>query len=923
MPDIDVYPQNFAVVQDAQGVVYIGNEGGVLEYDGEVWRLIALPHAEIVRSLAVAADGRVYVGSYNAFGYLERDAGGKNVFVDLTEKFRQYIGTREFADIWGTLVTPEGVYFRGLRDVFLWNPADGSTAYWHHAQRFGGVLRHNGKTLLQFRGEGLKEREDGGWRLLEVTKSLTTMVHVWVPLADGALLGITTDGHFWRVSDTSVTAATLPPGVPGAETISRGMQLADGSVVLGTADGWVYLLAADLRTQRRFKMDAGYVSGLYPARDGGLLVVTDLALYHVRWLHDWTVLGSQQGADGSFAGLVEWAGDHYLLSGIGVHRLRTDPTGIHFERMPWTKQSVTDMIGMDGSRVMLAGSYHLLLVEGGVARKVSPELIYPRKFLRSRFDPRRILVGTEHGLRVVTPSKDGLHLSAPLPGLDGVGIVTLVERHENEVWAGTERHGVWRFRLTEAGEIAEARRFTQSDGLPVAMPSEAKLTTLADGSLIASTRKGFFRLEGEHFVSTDPDTLSARRAPDELLTLVPTPHGGLWAVSATRVLQRIRADTWQVHDVRLLRVGAIENTYVGADGAMAFTSTHALLLHQPASVVTTAPAPVVALRAVTQKLGAGADVSLPLRPKEPIRLHEGSFGLQFDFSLPEVVRPGVQSYQGRLVGAQDSFSEWSSQHRYHYSSLKPGAYALEVRARDSQGRVSEIEPYRFEVLPAWHATTGARMVIATLCVAVAWGLMLLAARHRTRRLEHANATLENKVAARTSELADANRRLETMVHVDGLTGVSNRRRLDEYLPVVWQLCREQERPLSILLLDVDHFKQYNDTHGHLAGDQLLQQIAQRLQHGLRRTEDLLARYGGEEFLVMLPGADAEVAHATGESMRAAVAESELGVTISIGTCSRVPDGVGSPQAMVADADAALYRAKREGRNRVCASTQGA
>jgi diguanylate cyclase (GGDEF)-like protein len=499
----------------------------------------------------------------------------------------------------------------------------------------------------------------------------------------------------------------------------------------------------------------------------------------------------------------------------------------------------------------------------------------------------------------------------------------LVERHENEVWAGTERHGVWRFRLTAAGEIADARRFTQADGLPVAMPSEAKLSTLADGNLIASTRKGFFRLDGERFVSTDPDTLSALRLPDELLTLVPTPQGGLWGGSATRVLQRIRADTWQVHDVRLLRVGAIENTYVGADGAMAFTSTHALLLHQPTPVVSIAPAPAVALRAVTQKLGVGADVSLPLRSKEPIRLHEGGFGLQFDFSLPEVVRPGVQSYQGRLVGAQDTFSEWSSQHRYLYSSLKPGTYALEVRARDSQGRVSEIEPYRFEVLPAWHATTGARMVIAILCVAAAWALMLLAARHRTRRLEHANATLESKVAARTRELADANRRLETMVHVDGLTGISNRRRLDEYLPVVWQLCREQERPLSILLLDVDHFKHYNDTHGHLAGDQLLQQIAQRLQHGLRRTEDLLARYGGEEFLVMLPGADAEVAHATGESMRAAIAESALGVTISIGTCSRVPDGVGSPQAMVADADAALYRAKRDGRNRVCACAQDA
>src|SRR5687768_5833699 len=121
-PDIEVHPQNFAVVQDARGIVYVGNQQGVLEFDGENWRLLELPNHEIVRTLAVGPDNRVWVGGYNTFGYLERRPTGALAYRDLTPLFRKGLGEREFADIWDIAVTPEGVYFRGVRDVFLWDP---------------------------------------------------------------------------------------------------------------------------------------------------------------------------------------------------------------------------------------------------------------------------------------------------------------------------------------------------------------------------------------------------------------------------------------------------------------------------------------------------------------------------------------------------------------------------------------------------------------------------------------------------------------------------------------------------------------------------------------------------------------------------------------------------------------------------------
>src|SRR5262245_40604119 len=97
-PDIEVHPQNYAVAQDPQGIVYVGNQEGVLEFDGENWRLLHLPNHEIVRSLAVSPGGRVYVGGYNSFGYLERRPGGELSYHDLTSRFAQQIGGHEFAD---------------------------------------------------------------------------------------------------------------------------------------------------------------------------------------------------------------------------------------------------------------------------------------------------------------------------------------------------------------------------------------------------------------------------------------------------------------------------------------------------------------------------------------------------------------------------------------------------------------------------------------------------------------------------------------------------------------------------------------------------------------------------------------------------------------------------------------------------------
>jgi diguanylate cyclase (GGDEF)-like protein len=166
--------------------------------------------------------------------------------------------------------------------------------------------------------------------------------------------------------------------------------------------------------------------------------------------------------------------------------------------------------------------------------------------------------------------------------------------------------------------------------------------------------------------------------------------------------------------------------------------------------------------------------------------------------------------------------------------------------------------------------------------------------------------------------------LRSMAFNDGLTGVANRRWFDERLQVEWLRCRRNKLPLSLILLDLDHFKAYNDRYGHQAGDDCLRAAAAAMKSRLGRPADLLARYGGEEFVCLLPETPTDGARAKAEDLGHAVLDLALAhadsptapvVTISRGVATASPALDGSPNELLQRADAQLYAAKRAGRNR--------
>ena len=189
----------------------------------------------------------------------------------------------------------------------------------------------------------------------------------------------------------------------------------------------------------------------------------------------------------------------------------------------------------------------------------------------------------------------------------------------------------------------------------------------------------------------------------------------------------------------------------------------------------------------------------------------------------------------------------------------------------------------------------------------------------THRLLAAREAMEEKVRLRTLELEAANRALDLQARTDALTGLLNRRGFESQMAFAMALARRSTRPLSVIAVDVDHFKRVNDTYGHEAGDEVLRRLARTLETRLRGS-DVIARLGGEEFVALLPDTDLEGARAIAQTLVTAMAQQQdpvVGtITVSAGVASmRGADDTGA--AILRRSDIALYEAKGQGRNRVC------
>ncbi len=292
--------------------------------------------------------------------------------------------------------------------------------------------------------------------------------------------------------------------------------------------------------------------------------------------------------------------------------------------------------------------------------------------------------------------------------------------------------------------------------------------------------------------------------------------------------------------------------------------------------------------------------------------------LTVEFSALDFMTPEQNRFAYRLEGFDRRWTETDATRRLAtYTNLPPGDYTLRLRASDRDGIWTERPlPLRLSVLPAWHQRLWFRLMLVALLALTIIALV----RGRTAHLRRRQRELERQIVDRTSDLSAANERLTRLAQIDTLTGCSNRRHFLDRADELIQLAGRHNLALSLAVLDLDNFKQVNDTWGHPGGDAVLGAAGQLLRQHLRLS-DHLGRIGGEEFALLMPHTTTAGAHVLADRMRHALSNAvvpveggAIHITASFGIAEIRPGE--QYDALYARADAALYAAKHAGRNRV-------
>ena len=892
-------PQHWAITTDLNGRLYVGNSEGVLRYDGETWELITLPGKRLGRDVVTGADGRIYVGSFDSFGWLRTAPDGEVVYQELLTAAGLKGRQREVGDVWQVLPTPAGVYFRAQHALHFLSYDQRRVQHWPLEENQRSLFVQGEQLYARIDGKGFSRFVDGRFEVEPGGELFADQTLPGVVNQDGWRLLVGEEG-FYRADSNGIVP--LPDGAGTQLQGSRAyavLALVDGSFAVGTMTGEVFRFGADYRLRDRVSLGSFGIVSMGADREGGLWAATEGDLIRMSLPSPWSFIGAAQGLGGTVFDFEWHENALWLGTTRGIVRMQPGPNGrILSTQTGWVDLEGYALASTDAGLVI--GHRKGLLVldpQAGAPRALlATEAESVGELVVSRQHPDRIYALSDQHLFVLLLDKGRWQLAFSV-SLEGASAATLIETGPNEVWFGDARGGPQRWTVdVPKRKLLRKKVFTAADGLELD-PQAGSTVFALDGQVHVVSGDRGFRFQALRFIPDvgPPFTLVDR--PNDLMVEA-TPLGTYAFTQRQLWLRSNGQQAWeQVHLGSQLAAGYSRLRF-NHDKVLRLATWSGLLQFNPGEKQAPAAPLALGFELVTAESPDGQHVlRLPVVGQEkPAEIPSG-YRLHFRYGI--VSMDSGLEFRYRLHGADlpGDWSNWTDRDLF-IRAVTPGDYMLQVEARTRSGRLAAPTSYRYRILPKWHERLWVRGV----------GLLAL--------LGLAALLVQEFVRRRTLRYVETNRKLAELATEDALTGVANRRALENGLQREWFRCLDQRRPLSVLMIDVDHFKRYNDQHGHLEGDVLLRTIAQRL-HALHDPKrELLARYGGEEFALLLPGVHQEDAQRRAEQIRQSIHEHIGETTISIGVAGFVPTMQGDSLNLLRRADAALYRAKRSGRNRV-------
>jgi signal transduction histidine kinase/CheY-like chemotaxis protein len=751
--------QMWAGIQTPDGIMYFGNLGCVVSYDSATWTTLKVPDTTFVRGLAQSPEGVIYVGAYNQLGWFRETPAGKQ-FVSLLDQVPPE--ARDFRDIWAVVATTDGICFIATRHVLRWRDGkltDYPTA--SHAFDAGGQV-------YQVRPGELQRLDAGGFVTVARDPFFGRVrIATMRDETDGSILISTLNDGLYKCSQGRV--APYPTGIDSvlrSEGLREFRRLSDGGLALATSSTGVIFLDRENRFVTRVDAHTGLGSSFARAmtmdREGGLWLSHTSGLTRVEWPAAVTIFNELNGLDRShITAIARHDGILYLATSDGLYGLSHARDATQTPRFAPILREDTAQAGRPLSGLCMdlldtpdglisAGPDGVYLVHGYGARRVFKTSRYVLTLAAAQNDPTRIYVSTDD-VRRVRIAAGGWRDDGLIPGLSGE-VRSAIGAADGSLWVSITGEGFFHVHAPENDAAPRIDHFPGgSHGLPRKLTALAYVQRWRDRPFFI-TDDGCFQYDDDLRQFARPTLFGSRlAAPFELAAAGSAAPDHLWLRTFTgpvdaapwheRRIYRVSAgNRWQPLSYAVADLVDYSRSYLeegaGEDAVLWLTGSDLLVrvTLRDAFKARTIARPL--LRAAGLQDGA--------------RRSYRQNTVTFDFPAPAFRQLALPQYQSRLRGFEDAPAPWSSSPMRTFTNLPAGAYTFEVRARESNGVLSEPATLSFSVLPPWWRTAWAWTGYGCVAFFMMAGLI----RWRVRALRHRNAQLEQLVAANTAELRD-------------------------------------------------------------------------------------------------------------------------------------------------------------------------
>ena len=799
--------QNWDILQSKEGIIYIGNNEGILEYDGTSWRTIQLPNFGVARAMAIDENNRIYVGGYNELGYLEPDNSGLLKFTSLKEDLED----KNFQQIEDISAHNNIVYFRSEQKIFEWKNNAFSI---HDAPSGFNLCKTIGENVFVVKNkvELIKISANDSQEIINASTAGIKAITDVALYKNNELLLLTYGQGLFVTNNGKIEHLNLNTSIYLEKWLARRiLKLRNGNYVIGTIKNGIITIDQDGNIVQAVNKDLGLqdnvIFRLFEDQQKGVWAATNNGVFRIELQSPYSIFDDRKGIEGYVNDITLYNGKIYAANYNGVLRLEEDSIEGHklFKNVGpsvsstkiSSKQAIEFLISKD---TLFAGTRAGLFVF--VNHKLVQQIdLQSGALFRSKKNPKRIYVGLIDGLASIIYKNGKWQNDGKINGIVD-DIREIVEDSDGNLWLESQNDGVWKVTTNLGKQQPVVKHFKANEELPEGI---LFLRFIKDKVLFNIDHDVYSYNKQNDSIIRDSSINELLKLPGEISLKREDKKGNLWMFAQIKKddkrRSRIKAiktkggnymiqknfDERITQDVGVAHFPEDNNVvwYGGSGGII----RHDLDVGTESSKnFKTLIRKVTFLKDSLLYGGARTEVKPP-----SLKFKENA--LRFEYSSTSFDDESKNQFQYILEGFDEDWSEWTSETKKDYTNISEGDYSFKVRSKNVFNHVSTEDNYSFAVLPPWYRTWWAYVVYVLGTI----GIVGLYSKWRSNELQKKNIRLENIINKRTQEIRQKN---ELLSHQTEQLELLNEAKTKLYSNIT----HEFRTPLTVILGMADTLK---------------------------------------------------------------------------------------------------------------------